>query len=388
VLVVPNARLEWIDRYYHDALIQEPLLTAFRKLHPDMNVEISTTSESTVEQDLLQSHSRGLGPDLVLLHGPKAIALLNLGVVDPLPSGDPQLRRTLSQVEPSLLKRVTTPRGTAGLPVFSELTLACYDRRRLNPSPRSLSALLAVAAAGKPVGLSVDAMGLWWTAGALGASRAMTPILLSMKGERPGTLQTDRSDLLRWLQWLRQSSMQGRIDVATGPRDLTLGLESGRLAWIPCFSPLLLRLSTTMGRNLGVAALPGGPQGPPSPFLSPRVWALGSDSSPRQRKLALEMARLSLDPLVQRDITLNSRYVIPANRFVPIPVASSGRLAALAEAQAQYNANAFWHGINYSEDELAGVVPRIESLLTQVMEGILTPSQGTDALLEMRQARR
>jgi len=143
-----------------------------------------------------------------------------------------------------------------------------------------------------------------------------------------------------------------------------------------------------MGRNLGVAALPGGPQGPPSPFLSPRVWALGSDSSPRQRKLALEMARLSLDPLVQRDITLNSRYVIPANRFVPIPVASSGRLAALAEAQAQYNANAFWHGINYSEDELAGVVPRIESLLTQVMEGILTPSQGTDALLQMRQARR
>jgi len=153
--------------------------------------------------------------------------------VDPLPSGDPQLRRTLSQVEPSLLKRVTTPRGTAGLPVFSELTLACYDRRRLNPSPRSLSALLAVAAAGKPVGLSVDAMGLWWTAGALGASRAMTPILLSMKGERPGTLQTDRSDLLRWLQWLRQSSMQGRIDVANGPRDLTLGLVSGRLAWFP-----------------------------------------------------------------------------------------------------------------------------------------------------------
>jgi hypothetical protein len=66
----------------------------------------------------------------------------------------PEVRRSLALVEPNDLKRATGPRGVAGLPMFSEITLACFDRRRLAQAPTSLDQLLAVAASGKPIGLA------------------------------------------------------------------------------------------------------------------------------------------------------------------------------------------------------------------------------------------
>jgi hypothetical protein len=117
------------------------------------------------------------------------------------------------------------------------------------------------------------------------------------------------------LTWLRQLALQSRVDISSGPRELVEGLESGRLSWIPCYSASLAHLERSMGKRLGVAPLPGGPAGPPTPFGTVMVMALGSDSSPPQRWLALQLAELSLDPLVQREITLESLMVLPANRF-------------------------------------------------------------------------
>ena len=387
VVVVPNARMEWYNSFYHDALPETALLSAFRKLHPEVTVEISTVSEGKVEQRLRLSQSRGLGPDLLLIHAPKAISLLQQGLVDPLPQKDRGLQRTLAQVHPYLLRRARDGQALAGLPIFAEISLACYDRRRISQPPTSLSELLAVAAAGNPVGLSVDPTGLYWTAGGLGASDALHPILLpSDPGARIPQI-SQRQDLQRWLVWLRQSSLQGRVDVANGPQDLTLGLESGRLAWIPCFSPVLARLNRTMGHRLGVAPLPGGPQGPPSPFLSNRIWALGTDSSADQRRLALALAELSLDPILQREITLSGRYTIPANRYVPIPVASSGQLAAMATALSQFRQTAWKGAISYSQDAVERVLPSLESIVNQVMEGILTPDEGSEMLQQLGRRR-
>jgi hypothetical protein len=139
-----------------------------------------------------------------------------------------------------------------------------------------------------------------------------------------------------------------------------------------------------MGKGLGVASLPAGPAGPPTPFSTMMVMALGSDSSPPQRRMALELSELSLDPLVQRELTLESRMILPANRFVQVPVASSGRLAALEQAQRQFDQRSKLLTSSFSADRVQRLQPLVEDLLWKVMLGVLTPQQGVDAMIQIR----
>ncbi|MFN6132892.1 MAG: hypothetical protein ACK46L_08330, partial [Synechococcaceae cyanobacterium] len=194
--------------------------------------------------------------------------------------------------------------------------------------------------------------------------------------------------LLTWLRWLRRLSLQSHVDVGSGPEDLTKGLESGRLSWIPCYSLSLQRLDRTMGKRLGVAPLPNGPGGAPSPYSSLRVWSLGVDSSASQRHWALALAGMSLDPLVQRQITLSTRMVLPVNRTVPVPVASSGRLASLAAAQSQFEQGTPLLSLPFSAERVQRVLPSITTLISQVMVGVITPEQGADRLLQLTPASR
>jgi hypothetical protein len=44
------------------------------------------------------------------------------------------------------------------------------------------------------------------------------------------------------------------------------------------------------------------------------------------------MASFSINPLVQRNLTFTNMEVLPVNRFVPAPVASSAALAAMVRS--------------------------------------------------------
>jgi ABC-type glycerol-3-phosphate transport system substrate-binding protein len=305
--------------------------------------------------------------------------------VKPL-NGLPTWRRSSALLEPEMVERVNTRAGISGLPVFNQVTLACYDRRVVTSPPATLDELLALAASGRPIGVAVDPIGLWWSAGALGAQDAMVPILTGTAGAPATSPAEQRAALLAWLSWLRQLTLQSHVDIASGPRDLIEGLESGRISWIPCFSASLGRLERTMGQRLGVAPLPAGPAGPPTPFNSLMVLSLGSDSSPPQRQLALDLAELSLDPLLQRAFTLQSRMVLPVNRFVPVPLASSGQLVALQQAQSQFNQRSRLLTTPYSADRLRLMQPRVEGLIWKVMLGALTPQQGVEGMMRLRAA--
>ncbi|MEB3331720.1 MAG: hypothetical protein VKI83_04410 [Synechococcaceae cyanobacterium] len=382
VRLVPSSGTEWMKRDYLSDLGWRPLLKAFRKLHPDVSVQVTIDSEATLVRNLEIERSRGLGPDLLLVRAPVAISLQERKLVDPLPS-TPAMKEALSLLQPLARQRVTTAAGVAAMPVFSEITLACMDRRRVPQAPATLTQLLQLAASGQTVGLSADPIGIWWTVGALGAQRDLAPMITGAVAD-PKDGPEARVRLLTLLIWLRQAALQSRVDLASGDQELTEGLESGRLAWIPCFSLSLAQLDRRLGRHLHVAPLPAGPAGPPTPFSALRTVALGVDSSPGQRRLALELVGLSLNDLVQRDMTLSTRMILPANRFVPMPVASSGRLAALAAAQSQFDDSSFSLLRPYSLDEVNRVLPHFEAIVTQVMTGMISPEQGAEALLALR----
>jgi ABC-type glycerol-3-phosphate transport system substrate-binding protein len=386
VVIVPTSRLEWLQRDGKDRIPWTPLLQEYQRLHPGVQLQVSVLDEAHLEETLQRDRSRGLGPDLLVLRAPVANALLQQGLVERL-NDQPAWHRSQPLLEPSLVDRVTTAAGVSGLPVYNLFTLACFDRQTVPRPPASLDELISLAASGRSIGVAVDPIGIWWSAGALGAQDAMVPILTG--NPRVATAITtasptvDRAALLAWLTWLRQLALQSRVDIASGPRELVEGIESGRLSWIPCCSASLAHLERSMGKRLGVAPLPGGPAGSPTPFGTVMVLALGSDSSPPQRRLALQLAELSLDPLVQREITLESLMVLPANRFVSVPVASSGRLAALEQAQRQFDERSKLLTASFSADRLRRTQPLVEDLLWKVMLGVVTPQQGTEALLRL-----
>jgi ABC-type glycerol-3-phosphate transport system substrate-binding protein len=383
VVLVPTGRVEWLQQDFRDQLAWQPLLDNFQQIYPNVHVQISVQQEEHLIDFLTKAKSRGLGPDLLMVRSPTAVSLLDRGLVLPIPE-TAAVRNSIALLTPTELSRVRTAKGIAGLPVFNEVTLACYNRAHLAEAPTTINALQALAASGRTIGLSVEPIGIWWTAGAFGAQQAMGPIIVGNDGGRTLDLRRDRQALRHWLQSLRGLALQNRVDVGTGPEELTRGLESGRLSWIPCYSITLQRLDRTMGKRLGVAVLPSGPSGLPSPYSSLRVWALGSDSSPSQQRQALALMQLSLDPLVQREITLSTRMVLPANRNVQVPVASSGRLAVLAGAQQQFEQGTALMSLPFSADRVQRVLPIVQNVISQVMVGVLSAEQGADRLLELR----
>ena len=114
--------------------------------------------------------------------------------------------------------------------------------------------------------------------------------------------------------------------------------------------------------------------------------ALGTDSTPDQRKLTFQLMELALDPALQRKTTVTSRYTIPSNRYVSIPVASSSQLAALSTAYNQFLQTA-WIRTSYSEGELDRTLPKVDSLVNLVMEGIVSPDEGAEQILRLQPRR-
>lgn len=342
-----------------------PVIKAFNRLHPTVRLHVQVVHESRLEAHLRQGHRRGLGPDLLLLRSSRAIALYRKGLIDPVPS-TPAFREREASILPQIKEHVRVQGALAALPVASEVTLACYDRQRVSAPPQTLDQLLALAASGATMGLALDPIGLWWTIGAFGATEAVVPLVFgdtAAAGDSLVKAQRPLQALEPWLEWLRQAGLQSRVDVANDQEELLNGLIAGRLAWVPCYSPYLLSLEQQMGDRLGVGALPAGPAGPASPYMAVRGWAFGRDSSPRQRQLAKELALLSLNPMLQRQITLANQSTLPVNGLVSVPFADSGRLAALGQAQQQVLANRRVLALPLSADRLDTMVQRIEELV-------------------------
>ncbi len=355
----------------------------YRRLHPEVNIRLQVVPEERLEQELQGNRRQGLGPDLLLVRAPVAISLWRRGLIAPLPR-DPAMTDALASIAPEELTRVRERGELVGLPVAEEVTLACYDRRRVPSSPSDVAGVLALAASGSPVGVSADPIGLWWSAGSLGAAQAMA-LLITDRPLPPGhDLVRDQRAIEGWLRWLRQAALQSRVDIAAEASDLIDGLKQGRLSWIPCYSLHLMRLQQTMGPRLGVAPLPGGPGGQASPFSSLRIWAFGTDSSANQRRLAEELARFTLSPKQQRELTLTSQSVLPVNRFVTVPVAESGRLAAMAGAQQQFRAIGKLMATPFSADRVRTLVQPIEQIIYEVMLGVTTPEEGARRILALR----
>lgn len=348
----------------------DALKAGYRQLHPQTHFQFSLYPEQQLATAIRRRSRAGLGPDLLLVNGDTALQLLAAGLVEPFPAG----RVNLKQFRSEELQRVRGPGGAlAGLPLLVQTQVACFNRRRLKRAPATLDQLLAASAAGHPVGLSMEGFNLFWSVGSLGALEGFNQ---AIAGQDPTTAQ--RQGLTRWLAWLQSASAQQRVTFYPSQPTAEAEFRAGRLDWLPCRSTAVPQLRQALGPALGVAPLPSGPGGDSTPINRLRVLALGTSSSPKGRERALAFSRFSVNPLSQRNLTLGSQVVLPANRFVKVPVASSGELEAMVTSAQQGSGTNRLLELMHSNDPR---VQRIQTLLTELVFGETPPPQASQALI-------
>lgn len=344
------------------------LQSTFQDIHPGVHLELLLFGEDRLVEELRRRNRSGLGPDLLLVEAGTARQLAALGLTRPV-----RFPAALSdQIEPAALERLALGNGElAGLPWSLLPQLACFNRGRMARSPSNLEELLQASAQGARVGLPGDFLNLAWTFGALGTLDSVKAIL---KGDpEPPDLRTRISG---WLYWLRNADLQQRISFLPSQVQLLQGLEAGELDWVTCRSSHISALRSAMGRRLGVAPLPAGPGGEPSPISELRVFAFGTNSSPRQRVAAEALATFSIYPQIQRSSVVRTGDVLPVNRHVKVPVESSADLAALVTSQQ--------HSTLSSSQAVARLTPikaNLDRILTRFLYGDLDVDAAADQLI-------
>ena len=355
--------------------IFETLADEFRQINPRVHVVVQLYREKALVLELTQRNASGLGPDLLLVSNSTALKLAQAGLTRP-PQLTPEL---LQQFDAATLRRASlhNPLRLASLPVAQKAQLACFNTARLPQAPATLQELLAISAGGNTVGLALDPAGLFWSAGALGATEA----LQQATARRPLTPQQQQA-VVRWTRWLQAAATQQKVTFYSNQDMLLEALSSGQLDWISCRSSDLLRLRRGLGAKLGVAPLPDGPDGQASPINELTALALGVNSSAAQRQVADAFAHFAVNPLVQRNITLTLKEVLPVNRYVTVPAESSVVLQAMVRAQQQSRTAETFASLVHLND------PRIrqsQSLITQLVFGESQPENTAQRLIETLQ---
>jgi hypothetical protein len=215
-------------------------------------------------------------------------------LLDPVPI-TPEQRTAIA---PGLLQRVTNSRGdVTGLPVSQYIQLACYDKRKVKEPPTTLTLMAKASGQGQVFGIAQNFEDLYWSMSGFQAGNALVS---SLRGKQP-TAQ------------LRDASYQQNVLFLRDQATLRKQLIRGQLNWISCWSSQLPQLREALKDNLGVTSLPAGALGPATPISKLQVWALGRNSSARQRHTAEELMQFIVQPWAQKTWSLRYRTNYPVN---------------------------------------------------------------------------
>ena len=293
------------SRFHSERKISKDFQQQLKEMQPAIKLHPSIYAAESLEQELKVRTNSGLGPDLVITDSNQALTLLAEGTTVPIQLTEE--KRVL--ISPSALERVKTANGTlAGQPVSQYLQLACFDKRRLKEPPKTLTELSAASGRGKIFGMVTNLQDLYWSLGSFGAGEALAT---SLAGKQATVAAQER--LTRWMQWLKASSYQQNIVFLRNQAALRKALIEGEMSWISCWSSQLPQLREALKDHLGVAPLPNGDFGRATPITRLQVWALGKNSSKRQRAESLRLLNFIAQPWAQKTFALKYKTGYPVN---------------------------------------------------------------------------
>jgi arabinogalactan oligomer/maltooligosaccharide transport system substrate-binding protein len=276
----------------------------FTKLNPDVKISIKVVEPDEQLSRFREELVRGAGPDIfeVSLVAEKIPSLILSGYLKTL--DEDQIN--LSDFRPETLQQVSYHGKLYAIPVRLATQVLCYNKNKVQETPKTLNDLIFQARRGYSVGLHSNFRDAFWGTGAFGGQLfdESGGIIL---GENPGWAQ--------WMQWLKNAQNEPNFYLIEDVETLQKAFIEERLSYITCSSDWLPVLTKALGENkLGVALLPGRENQPATPPL----WTVGlifnGASSQNQHQLALKMAQFLTNAQYQQQLQVQAPFLIPVNK--------------------------------------------------------------------------
>ena len=314
--------------------VTEEAIDHIKGVDPNIRPQLSLSSQKNFVDEIADQTRSGFGPDLLITDSDTALELYQRKLVDPIALSPEDRVDTPSY----LFDLVTAKDGQlVGRPVNQFVQLACFNKERLSSPPQTLKEM-EQESEDNNFGMALQLKDLFWSAEAFDAGEAMEAAL----AKRPPDAKR-QANVTKWLRWLENASYQQNIRFLNDQRSLREAFVAGELDWITCWSSSLGELREEMNGKLAIAPLPKGPSTKLKAATKLQVWALGRNSSPKQREKALVMIDFITKPWAQKTYALAGRNSLPVNRKAAKIVASKipgGTEALVMYAQQSLKENA------------------------------------------------
>ncbi len=295
---------------------------AFQRSNPDIRIVYISYPDRHFFKQIESDRGLNLGPDLIVTEQSTAPKLLERKLSAILP----EQQYFDSIYSPRIQSISKTTSGYTFAPWIIDTQIACFNKSKIDKSPATINDLEVLSASGKKIGLASNPLELAWTAGTQGAISEF-----SLLG-RTTTGRESYPAIKKWLKWIERAALYQNISFNKDSRELVTKFKKKELDWIPCWGGHLKDLKATMGHNLGVAALPNGETTKAYPGFVSFGFALGVNSSPTQREMAMKFIKTDVNNIAQRKFQLNNIGLLAANKNVSIPPESSKALTAIDTA--------------------------------------------------------
>ena len=292
---------------------------AFKHSNPGINLVWINYKLNRFFDQIDKDSALDLGPDLVITSPYSAKELLARNLTTSLSSK--QYFDSIYSPRIQAVAKINNEYSFA--PWLIDTQIACFNKTKVEASPKTTDDLKELSASGKKIGLASNTFDLRWTAGTQGAISE-----LSSLGSQSASGSTYPA-IQKWLQWLQRAALYHNISFHKDARELSNKLKNNELDWVTCYGIQLEDLKKTMGNSLGVAALPNGSTSKAFPMHIIYGFSLGKNSSPTQSEMAMKFIMANVNTIAQRKLQLDNTGFLAVNQNVSIDPKSSRWLDAL-----------------------------------------------------------
>ena len=353
--------LVWHSRSETETAALERTFEKFTDIYPSVRVISVSVPLDELRERYGRAAALGLGPDLFIGPSDWIPSLADAGVIRPIST----LPVATDAYLPSALANASYRGELYGVP-FSLHPVALYYNSKLVGEPaKTLSDLLSQADQGQNVAITTLFSKAFWGVQAFGGRLF----------DDDGQVILDRGGFAEWLNWLKKAQDAPGIFLSRDEATLLDLFLEQRVAYYVAGPEVLPIVWEKLGKeNVGVVALPAGPDGPAGPFLRVDAFMFNKSSSERQLRVALALSQF-LTNAEQSATLVREVGLVPANRRVRVDRRAYPAVSGFV-AQS-------YTAVSVPNTPQMDLINKLgDSIYTQVLEGILDP---TDAANEITQ---
>ena len=196
----------------------------FKRSNPDTNIVYINYKSKNFYEQIERDNALNLGPDLVITDQYAAKTLIARDLTTTLPN-----RQFFDGIyDPFVQAEAKSKDEYTFAPWLIDTQIACFNKTKVEASPKTTDDLKELSASGKKIGLASNTFELLWTTGTQGAISE-----LSSLGSQRASGSTYPA-IQKWLQWLQRAALYHNISFHKDARELSNKLKNNELDWVTC----------------------------------------------------------------------------------------------------------------------------------------------------------